>query len=28
VQDVRMPATPDKIWQLIQDAKAESAQTT
>jgi carbon-monoxide dehydrogenase large subunit len=23
VQDIRMPATPDKIWQLIQDAKAK-----
>jgi aerobic carbon-monoxide dehydrogenase large subunit len=25
VQDIRMPATPDKIWQLIQDAKAKPA---
>src|ERR1700738_4658478 len=25
VQDIRMPATPHKIWQLIQDAKAKQA---
>jgi carbon-monoxide dehydrogenase large subunit len=25
VQDIRMPATPYKIWQLIQDAKAKQA---
>ena len=28
VQDIRMPATPDKIWQLIQDARAKSAKVT
>ena len=28
VQDVRMPATPYKIWQLIQDAKAKSTEST
>ena len=25
VQDIRMPATPYKVWQAIQDAKAKSA---
>jgi carbon-monoxide dehydrogenase large subunit len=25
VQDIRMPATPHKIWRLIQDAKAKSS---
>jgi carbon-monoxide dehydrogenase large subunit len=25
VQDIRMPATPYKVWQAIQDAKAQQA---
>jgi len=28
VRDIKMPATPFKIWQVIQDAKARNALTS